>query len=95
MTFYLQVSRGWTFRFCKKYHKLLLKLPNPSTPLFSAMELQVCNYRKLVQDTLATYGTTKVSVVAMDEVPLQLLPKGIINIINTDLYKYHVQYLYF
>lgn len=41
------------------------------------MESQVCNYRKLVQDTLATCGTTKVSVVAMDEVPLQFLPKGI------------------
>lgn len=47
------------------------------------MESQVCNYRKLVQDTLATCGTTKVSVVAMDEVPLQFLPKGINSFIST------------
>uniref|UniRef100_A0A1B6LTQ0 HTH CENPB-type domain-containing protein n=1 Tax=Graphocephala atropunctata TaxID=36148 RepID=A0A1B6LTQ0_9HEMI len=69
------VSRGWTFRFCKKHHKLLVALPEPTTSLPSAMELQVVKYREHLHNTVKAFNYTNTNIIAMDEIPLHFLPK--------------------
>ncbi|XP_046668918.1 uncharacterized protein LOC124359860 isoform X2 [Homalodisca vitripennis] len=69
------VSRGWTFRFCKKHHRLLVALPEPTTPLPSAMEVQVLEYRENIQNIVKNFNYRDLNIIAMDEIPLHFLPK--------------------
>jgi hypothetical protein len=71
-----QVSRSWCFRFCRRYAALLQTLPSPDTPLPSALELQVVEYRQRLHDVLSSRGVTLESIIALDEVPLHFLSKG-------------------
>ncbi|XP_054273433.1 uncharacterized protein LOC128993503 [Macrosteles quadrilineatus] len=70
-----KMSRGWTFRFCKKYSALLQALPAPETPLPVELEQLVSEYKQKLHDLISRQQLSEDCIIALDEIPLHLLPK--------------------
>lgn len=71
------MSRGWTFRFCRKHFLLLQSIPEPSTPLPPALEREVATFVQILRHKVTKEGYKDTNIIAMDEVPLQILLKGV------------------